>query len=82
MTGRPVSYQDAIREGAARLSAGGIETARLDAEVLLRHVLGVDRATLFMRYPDPIADEELADFSALIERRLGGLPVAYLTGIR
>lgn len=82
MTERPMSYQDAIRDGAARLSAAGIETARLDAEVLLRQVLGVNRATLFMRYPEPIADDELAAFSDLVERRLGGSPVAYLTGTR
>jgi release factor glutamine methyltransferase len=79
---RPVSYQDAIRQGAAKLAERGIETARLDAEVLLRHVLGIDRATLFMRYPDPIANDDLAAFSSLIERRLDGAPVAYLTGTR
>jgi release factor glutamine methyltransferase len=79
---RPVSYQDAIRQGAAKLAERGIETARLDAEVLLRHVLGIDRATLFMRYQDPIANDDLAAFSSLIERRLDGSPVAYLTGTR
>ncbi len=82
MTGRPASYQDAIRQAAARLAGAGIESARLDAEVLLRHVLGVDRTRLFMRYPDPIAVDELAAYADLIERRLGGLPVAYLTGLR
>jgi release factor glutamine methyltransferase len=82
MMERPVSNQEAMRMAAARLAEAGIETARLDAEVLLRHVLGVDRARLFMLYPDPAEDEHLEAYSALIERRLSGLPVAYLTGIR
>jgi len=35
-----------LSEGIARLQAAGIETPRLDAEVLLAHVLGVDRGRL------------------------------------
>ena len=55
---------------------------RLDAEVLLGHVLGVDRARLVIdarSVPDAGA---VADFEALVARRQAGEPVAYLIGRR
>jgi len=71
-----------IASAAARLSGAGIPAARLDAEVLLRHTLGVDRTELFLRLPEPVADYHAATFASLIERRLAGEPVAYITGTR
>lgn len=71
-----------IAEAASRLSAAGIETARLDAEVLLRHVLGIDRTRLFLRLCESV-DAAAADaFQRLLDERLRGAPVAYLTGRR
>lgn len=72
----------AIQAGAEQLSLAGISTPRLDAEVLLRHVLGVDRTQLFVRLRDPLSGEEQAAFDGLIERRLAGEPIAYMTGKR
>lgn len=73
---------DLITTAAQKLTAAGIETARLDAEVLLRHLLGLSRTALFVRLREPV-DPAIADrLDELIERRLGGLPVAYLTGER
>jgi len=73
---------DLIRDAAGRLSTVAIETARLDAEVLLRHVLGTDRTHFFMRLQEPITIEEESRFRTLVERRAAGEPVAYLTGVR
>jgi len=73
---------DLIRAAAARLAAAGRETPRLDAEVLLRHVLGLDRAGLFVRLRDPVSGPDQEAFTALVARRLAGEPVAYLTGTR
>jgi release factor glutamine methyltransferase len=73
---------EALRAATRRLTAAGLETPRLDAEVLLRHLLGVDRTTLFLRYHDPIDPARLAAYEELLGRRLGGQPVAYLTGQR
>lgn len=71
-----------MRDAADRLASAGLATPRLDAEVLLRHVLGVDRARLFLRLPE-IAERDVGDaLDALIGRRLAGEPVAYLTGVR
>lgn len=71
-----------LQRAAHRLAGAGIDTARLDAEVLLRQVLGVDRTRLFLMYPDPMPSERIAAYEALISRRIAGEPVAYLTGTR
>ncbi|TDB03139.1 peptide chain release factor N(5)-glutamine methyltransferase [Halomonas marinisediminis] len=71
-----------LAHSSARLSAAGSPTARLDAEVLLCHVLGVERTWLYT-WGDRRADvEAAARFRALVARREAGEPVAYLTGER
>lgn len=72
----------ALREGRATLDRAQVETPRLDAEVLLRHLLGIDRAALFARLQAPVTTTDLAAYRALIEARAAGTPVAYLTGER
>jgi release factor glutamine methyltransferase len=67
------------REAAARLAAAGIETAQLDAELLLAHVLGTERGRLLLD-ERPLTAEEEAAFEALVRRREAREPVAYLTG--
>ena len=54
----------------------------LDAQVLLAHVVGQDRAWLVAHGRDAIARERLDAFLALARRRREGEPVAYLTGKR
>lgn len=82
MSERARTYQDLLRKGSRQLARAGIETARLDAEVLLRHVSGLDRAGLFLRLPDPVPAPTEPAFDALVARRMGGEPVAYITGRR
>ncbi len=53
----PETLSDALRRGKKRLASTGSTTPGLDAEVLLRHVLGIDRTALFVRLPEPIAAE-------------------------
>jgi release factor glutamine methyltransferase len=76
------TISDALRLGKARLAIAGSETPGLDAEVLLRHVLGIDRTTLFVRLREQIAVEVLAAYDDLLEERARDVPVAYLTGER
>lgn len=60
----------------------GIDTARLDAEVLLSHVLGVARIVLYTQQDRPLSESERLTLRGLVKRRAGGEPVAYLTGER
>jgi release factor glutamine methyltransferase len=73
---------DALRLAAACLAAEGIESAQLDAQVLLAHVTGLPRATL-LAYPERPLDRGTASaYAALVGRRARHEPVAYLTGHR
>ena len=54
-------------------------TARLDAELLMAHALGIERETLLLWPPAGAAP---AKFAALVERRMTGEPLAYITGRR
>ncbi|HEY0333838.1 MAG TPA: peptide chain release factor N(5)-glutamine methyltransferase [Stenotrophomonas sp.] len=71
----PLLLNELLRETAA-----GLE--RADAEALLLHALGRDRAWLFAHGRDPAPAEVVEVFKALVERRAAGEPVAYLTGRR
>ena len=63
--------------------AKGIDTARLDAEVLLGFALGVDRLRLYLDFEKPIEAVERARFRELVKRRADErVPVAHLTGVR
>ena len=72
----------AINAAARRLEDGGIDPARLDAQVLLAHLLGKDRSWLFGHHEEPLSAGHAEAYTALIERRMGREPVAYLIGHR
>jgi release factor glutamine methyltransferase len=63
-----------------RFAERGIATPRLDAELLLAHVLGRDRVALYTHFDQPLEAAELTAYRELIKRRIGGEPVAYLVG--
>jgi release factor glutamine methyltransferase len=65
-----------------RFAERAIASPRLDAELLLAHVLKRERIALYTHFEQPLAPEELAGYRALIKRRLAGEPVAYLLGRR
>jgi release factor glutamine methyltransferase len=66
---------------AKHLAAKGAEYPRLDAEVLLAHVLGCARVDLYgLRFAEPAGEEVRGPYRDLIRRRIEGCPVAYLVG--
>jgi release factor glutamine methyltransferase len=69
-----------LRWTQGRFSERGLPTPRLDAEVLLAHVLGYDRVALYTHFDQPLQAAELTAYRELIKRRLAGEPVAYLVG--
>lgn len=81
MRGTPV--REALDSALVALGAAGVETPRLDAEVLLAHALGVDRTALVMDPDREVAGEAGRTFRDLITRRtVRREPVAYLTGTK
>jgi len=76
-----MNIQQALKQATAEL-ADRSDSARLDAEVLLCHVLACNSAHL-MAWPEkPLDDTQLNAFRQLLARRVQGTPVAYLTGER
>jgi release factor glutamine methyltransferase len=67
-----------LRDSADRLAAAS-ETPRLDAEVLLAFAVGRPRSSLHASPERTLTADERRSFDALIERRLAGEPLAYLT---
>jgi release factor glutamine methyltransferase len=74
------SVAQTLLQAAQSLSAAGCDAPRLDAEVLLAHVLEQDRAWLYAHPEYVLAPDQLGDYRTLIARRAKREPVAYLTG--
>ena len=64
------------------LLAGGALSARLDAEVLLAHVIGRDRSGLIAHFNEAPPRDIADSFAKLIHRRARREPVAYITGMK
>lgn len=58
----------------------GLQDSRLEAEILLAHVLDESRVYLYANYDKPVNEDERILYRELIKRRLKGEPSAYLTG--
>lgn len=72
---------DAAGQAAARLATGPHpERARLDAEALLMHLTGKNRAWLLAHGDDAFGGCTAIDYAALVGRRLRGEPIQYITG--
>lgn len=69
-------------EAARRLVAAGVETARLDARLILGHVLGLDAAALLARSDEPVAPSAVRRIADLVGRREGREPLSHILGER
>lgn len=78
---KEITTGEALLQGRKRLLPVS-NSARLDAEVLLAHVLHTTRSALLARGSEGIASDILGTYRELVERRAHGEPVAYLTGHR
>jgi release factor glutamine methyltransferase len=71
-----------LEEAAAALAAAGVPDARWDAERLLRHVLGWDRAALVAGPDHPVAPADAARVRALVARRASREPLQHILGVQ
>ncbi len=74
------TLQTILTTAIARLAQAGCDTPRLDAEVLLAHVLEKDRAWLLAHADKKLSPAQSTQFENLLRRREQREPVAYLTG--
>lgn len=58
----------------------GIDTPRLDAEILLAKAMGCERIGLYTKFMEPASDEVRATYRDFVKRRAAGTPTAYLIG--
>jgi release factor glutamine methyltransferase len=75
-----VTVDEAVKEGDRLLEDAGIDTARLDAELLIEKALGLSRLELYLDPDRELSPAELAAYRELIERRTRHEPTAYLLG--
>jgi release factor glutamine methyltransferase len=77
------TVQALLRAARELFERQGLETPRLDAELLLACALGCDRLRLYLEFEKPVLGAERERFRELVRRRLRErLPVALLTGLR
>lgn len=69
-----------LANATAELQASGCASPKLDAELLLCHVLGKPRSWLIAHADDALTQADTASFAGLLARRGGREPVAYITG--
>ena len=58
----------------------GLDNPRFDAELLLAHILKLERLRLYLEFERPLSEQELAEYKVMIKRRVNHEPVQYITG--
>jgi release factor glutamine methyltransferase len=71
---------EVLHSAAEVLRRKGFTTPRLDAEILLSHQMGMARTGLYVHFRKSLSRDEIEGFLGLIERRIHGEPIAYITG--
>ncbi len=77
-----VTIGRALVAATQRLTSAGLDTPRLDSEVLLAHLLDLARSQLYTHSDRVLSAAERTAFEELIKRRFRHEPVAYLVGIK
>jgi release factor glutamine methyltransferase len=75
-----VTAAEAVSEGERLLEDAGIQTARLDAELLAGCALGLTRTELYLDPGRELSEDEAAELRALVARRARREPLAYVLG--
>ena len=77
-----MNRREALKLGSKILAENKIDDASLEAEILLRHTLNIDRSRLFVEYDSTLSLQQQTDFLNKIARRAEGVPAAYITCMR
>ncbi len=77
-----MTVREALEVGRNTLHQNGIPTPFLDASLLLAHAMNTSKETVLAAFPEPVEETALTDYRALLARRLTGIPVSYLRGVK
>ncbi len=75
-----MNLKQALEYARGEIRGNNILDASLEGEILLRHVLSIDRAQLFSQLEQNINPEQIESLKRALARRMGGEPAAYITG--
>lgn len=79
---RPQTILDYLTATTEHFRKHGIDAPRLEAEMLLAHVLGIARIQLYVRFEQPLKQSEVDAFREMVKRRGRHEPVQYILGKR
>jgi len=74
------TVQRVIQWTTGHFQKKGLDNPRLEAEVLLAHLLGIDRMGLYLNYDRSLKEGERTAYREMIQRRAEGEPTAYIVG--
>ncbi|WP_294405679.1 peptide chain release factor N(5)-glutamine methyltransferase [uncultured Clostridium sp.] len=74
------TIEELINTGTKTLKDNGIDTARLDAELLLGNVIGKERLYLITHKEESVEQKQCDEFFDMIEKRRKKMPVKYILG--
>jgi len=75
-----LSVLEIIKRTTGFLEQRGVESARLNAELLIGHALGLKRMQLYLQFERPLTEAELEKIRPLVKRRGGREPLQYIMG--
>jgi len=70
------------RDAIAAMQAAGVESPRLDVELLLADAWGIDRTRLYLRADEAVPASVVAEFHTMLQRRLAREPIQHILGVR
>lgn len=83
MTERKIwTLMEILRWTAEYLGKNNLDNPRLEAELLMAHLLGLTRVDLYVQHDRPMEEAELLAYKDLVKRRLRREPIAYIVGYR
>ncbi len=75
-----MTVREAWLQSADWLAANGVEEDRSNAELLLLHALGIDRAKLLLLWNEPFPADQREQWKQLLRRKAAGEPIQYIVG--
>jgi len=75
-----MNTRELLLQAISQLKQAGCDAPRLDAELLLMHVWGVDRTDVIVRAGDKAPETVVRDFQNVLQRRIHREPLAYIIG--